>query len=73
MVIMFLGVVLVFLAAIRDPKGRTWLDYLWRFIIEQWSGTVFSSILIFIVVIVAIMYITRGPSKEDIKKKEESG
>ena len=76
MVIMFIGVVLVFLAAIRDPKGRTWLDYLWRFIIEQWSGTVFSSILIFIVVIVAILYITRGPKPEDTedsKKKERSG
>lgn len=69
MILMFLGVVLVFLGAIRDSAGRPWLDYLWMFIIEQWSGTIFSSILIFIVVIAAIVWVTSSP-RHEVKKKE---
>ncbi|MBS3152958.1 hypothetical protein J4426_00110 [Candidatus Woesearchaeota archaeon] len=61
MIAMFIGVVLVFLAAIRDSSGRTWLDYAWTFMIEQWSGTIFSSLLIFIVIILAIIYVTGSP------------
>lgn len=71
-IIMFIGVILIFLNAIyMDVAGESVsvLEYGIDWIIDNWSGTVFGSIIILIVIVVAILYITStksgGGKKED--------
>ena len=66
-IIMFIGVVLIFLNAIYiDLAGQevSVLEYGIDWIIKNWSGTVFGSIVVLIVVVIAIMFITRGTKTE---------
>ncbi len=67
--VMFLGVVLVFLDAIPTDSGKSWLDFVWDFVLTQWSGAVFSSIIIFLVILGAIAYVTNSPSSGKENKK----
>ena len=57
LVALFLAVILIFLAAIELDSGQSVLDYIIGFILTEWSGAVFGSIIIFIVVILAIWFI----------------
>ena len=62
MVIMFLGIVLVFLHALG------WLQVIYWYLSNQFDSVVVSSIVLVIIVVVAIIYITGGFTK---KKTEE--
>lgn len=69
-IIMFIGVILIFLNAIyMTTAGEevSVLEYIIGWVINNWSGTIFGSIVVLIVVVIAIMAITRGsnPKKED--------
>jgi len=69
-VIMFIGVILIFLNAIYLNIGGeevSILEYAIDWIIDNWSGTIFGSIVVLIVVILAIALITRTKTEE---KKE---
>ena len=66
-IIMFIGVILIFLNAIYiDLAGQevSVLEYGIDWIIKNWSGTIFGSIVVLIVVVIAIMFITRGTKTE---------
>ena len=70
-IIMFIGVILIFLNAIYMNKAGeevSILEYGISWIIDNWSGTIFGSIIVLIVVVVAISFITSnksGNKKED--------
>lgn len=71
-VIMFLGVILIFLNSIYIGDSEdTWLSYAWNYVMSYWSGTVVSSIIMVIVIIGAILYATgtfgKGAKKEEKK------
>ena len=63
LLLIFSGVVLIFLAAMDLESGQSVLDYIIEFILTQWSGAVFGSIVILIVVILAIWFIVGGGEK----------
>jgi hypothetical protein len=72
-VIMFIGVILIFLNAIYTTINgveMSILEYIINWIIQNWSGTIFGSIIILVIVIVAIYGITRGnnPAKNKGEK-----
>lgn len=58
MILIFLGVVMIFLGAIRTKEGKSWLEWTFNWIVEQWQGPVFASIIIFILAIVTIIWLT---------------
>lgn len=70
-IIMFVLVILIFLNAIYTDKAGeevSVLEYGIDWIIDNWSGTIFGSIIILVVVIIAISSVTRTnkpPKMED--------
>ena len=70
MAIMFIGIVLIFLNAIKDPNGVTWLDRFWNFVSRGQGGDSVGAIILLILFILFIAYIAREPGKAD---KEEHG
>lgn len=63
MVIMFIGIILVFLHALG------WLQVIYNYLFFQFNSVVVSSIVLVIIVVVAIVFITGGFDKK--KKGEE--
>ena len=72
-VILFLGVVMIFLGAIRNKAGKSWLELTFNWIVEQWQGPVFASIIIFILAIVTIVWLTTGKGGSNGKNEGSSG
>ena len=73
-IIMFIGVILIFLNAIyMNIAGEevSVLEYVIDWIIDNWSGTVFGAIIILIVVIVTIGLIIKTPKPPKDKREEK--
>src|SRR3989338_4169033 len=68
MILIFIGVVLIFLGAIRSADGKSWLEWTFNWIVEQWQGPVFASIIIFILAIATIIWLTssKGESRTPV-------
>ena len=72
MVIMFVGIVFVFLAGIKTRAGESWLDVFWRWLTSFWTSTAVASIILMIVVVIFIYFIvTGGPKREEEEKEKE--
>lgn len=67
MVIMFVGIIFIFLHAIKTEDGTPWLIYLWELVAGSWSTNIVSSIILLIIIIVFMIYLTSSPKP----KKEE--
>lgn len=67
-ILMFIGVILIFLNSIYDAQGNSWLEIVLFFIITEWTGAVFTSILFLIIVILAMWFVMK-----EKKEKKESG
>jgi hypothetical protein len=67
--IMFIGIILVFLNAIRTSSGESWLSAFWGFIVSNWRTEWVASI-IFIVIIVLFMWYIVKDKKPTSDKKE---
>ncbi len=70
MVIMFIGIVAIFLYSIPTESGEPFLTWIMDFVIENYSTTAVSSIIMMIVVIGFMLYIIREPSKGGAEKTE---
>ncbi|HLC62700.1 MAG TPA: hypothetical protein VJJ21_00100 [Candidatus Nanoarchaeia archaeon] len=67
-----IGVLLIFLGAIRNEDGKSWLEWVFNWIIEQWQGPIFASLLIFILAIATIVWLTKaGGDKTTAKRPGE--
>ena len=67
-ILMFVGVILIFLNSIYDAQGNSWLEIVLFFIITEWSGAVFTSILFLIIMVLAMWFVMK-----EKKEKKESG
>ncbi|MEM4242484.1 MAG: hypothetical protein QXM31_01120 [Candidatus Woesearchaeota archaeon] len=70
MVIMFIGIVIVFLDAIRDESGRSWLDAFWEYVSQFWTSAAVASIILIIFLIVFVYWMAKGGEKEEEKKSK---
>lgn len=66
MILLFIAVMLIFLANIRLDNGDSWLEYSLNYVSVYWSGAVVGSIILVVIFIAAIMWVTVG---EKEKKK----
>lgn len=71
LVIMFVGMLVIFLNAIKNAAGQTWLDYTFDYLYANWSSNVVASLILIILVILFIGYLTRGPKEEKPKEKKD--
>ncbi len=71
MVIMFIGIVLIFLHAIRTENNKSWLEWFWSYLTDNWSSNLAGSIILIIVIVLFMLYIVKGegtsskPTKSD--------
>jgi len=70
MLIMFIGIVGIFLNAIKTENGQTWLSWIMDFMSTKWN-TEWVASLILIGVIIGFMYYVMGGSGPKKEKKEE--
>ncbi len=69
MVIIFIGVVLVFMSSVKTAEGNSWLSYLIEYLRGNFGSTGFSALILIIVIIVVMLYVTKDAAPA--KKKEE--
>ena len=69
--VILLGVLFIFLGAIRNDGGKSWLEIAFNWIAQQWQGPVFTSIIIVIIAVVAIAWLTRGGSTGNSGKNND--
>jgi len=70
--VILIGVTLIFLGAIRNDSGESWLEIGFNWIAQQWQGPVFTSAIIVIIAVVAIFWLTKsGGEKPPEKDKNE--
>ena len=65
MIIMFLGIVLIFLNALG------WLQLIYEYLFFKFNTIVVSSIVLVIVIVVFIMYVTKDPKSKGGESKSE--
>lgn len=61
MIIMFIGIIIIFLDAIRTESGVSWLDKLFSYLGQFWTSTAVASIILIIFFIVFIWAMVREP------------
>ena len=71
-IIMFIGLVGIFLNALTRSNGDTWLDTGWDFLVNHWSSKAIASIILLIVIILFMWFVTKEP-KKDTKKEGTAG
>ncbi|MFW5746068.1 MAG: hypothetical protein ACOCWQ_00780 [Nanoarchaeota archaeon] len=72
MIFMLIGIILIFLNAIKTKTGVSWLEWAWDYMVQHWNGAVVGSIIFLIIIIAGIIWITRSPS-ESSKSSESNG
>ncbi len=70
MVIMFIGILAIFLYAIPTSSGDPFLTWLMEFIARNYSTTALSSIILMIVVVGFMLYVIREPQSAKKEAKE---
>ncbi len=64
MVIMFIGVVLIFLQSIKTDDGLGYLEYLWLIVVNNfYGGPVVDAVILLIVIVAFMFFITKEPGK----------
>lgn len=69
MIIMFIGIVLIFLSAIETDKGESWLDVSWDWLSGDNTSNAVGSVILLIIIILFMVYIVKEPKKEASKEK----
>lgn len=64
--IMFFGVALIFLYAIKLDSGVSWLEYAYNYVMNNWGGSIVSSFILLAIIVGAIFFIIH--SKDEAKK-----
>ena len=70
MVIMFIGIVLIFLNAIHVEDGRTWWEYFWGFMVNNWQADAVASVILLIIIVLLMYFITKSPTQKKSKGKD---
>jgi len=71
MVIMFVGIVGIFLNAIKTEEGQSWLSFIMEFISTKWNTDWVASLILIGVIIGFMAYVMGGNGPKKEKKKEE--
>jgi hypothetical protein len=68
MIIMFIGIILIFMSAIKNEEGDSWLDITWNYLSKNGQGgNAVGSVILLIVLVLFMFYIVRSPDKNDKK------
>jgi hypothetical membrane protein len=71
MFIMFIGIVIIFLNAIKVSSGDSWLEVFWDYVSGGRTSNAIGSIILIIVIVLFMVYIVKEPKKEVTEPKTE--
>ena len=69
MVIMFVGIVLVFLEAIKLKSGQPFLEWLLQYVGNNFSSNGVASLILLLVVVLLVWFITHDTKGKEVKKE----
>jgi hypothetical protein len=72
MIIMFLGIVAIFLMAIKRPDGTPWLEFLFSFLVQNFSSTAVGSLILIILVVFFMWWIAYYQPRAERPKPAEN-
>lgn len=61
MVLMFIGIALIFLHAVRTDDGESWLEWFWDYLEDHWETNFVASLIFIVLVVLFMWYIVREP------------
>ena len=67
---MFIGLVLIFLSAIKTDANDSWLEVFWTFLSNNWQAGWTAAVILLIIIVLFITFITWTPSHKETKKEE---
>ena len=72
MIIMFVGILLIFMNAVKTEDGDSWLDVFWNFLSQEGGGgNAVGSIVLIVIIILFMVYIVKdNRSGGSVEKKE---
>jgi len=63
MFVMFIGIVLIFLGAIENKDGDSWLDVFWNYLSNNGQGgDAIGSVILLVLLVLLIIYVIKSPS-----------
>ncbi len=68
MFIMFIGIVLIFLGAIKNASGQSWLDIFWDYVSQGQGGDAVGSIILLIIIVLLVWFVIRTPGGSEPAK-----
>ena len=71
MIVMFIGIVLIFMNAIKTDAGVSWLALVINYLRYSFGSTAVSSLVLIIVVLLFMMYVVKDPKPSKSKKQED--
>jgi len=63
MFIMFIGIVAIFLYAIKTEDGTPWLEWFFSYVVNNFSSSAVASIILIALLVGAMIFIVRDPKK----------
>lgn len=71
MVIMFVGLLIIFLQAIPTKSGQPWLEWFLQYLGTHWSSTGVASIILIIGLVIFVWWVQKPPGEsKKVEKKE---
>jgi hypothetical protein len=69
LIMMFIGVIVIFMNALTVDDGRTWWDYSIDYLDAHWDSTAVASIALIIAIVAFVWFMTKSPSEKGAEKK----
>jgi hypothetical protein len=69
MIIMFVGIIAIFLEAIKTEDGTPWLEYIFTYVVGNFTSTAVASIILVLVMVFFMWFIVREPRAHADKKE----
>ncbi len=67
-ILMLVGIIAIFMNALKTDSGETWLDYSLNYLSANWSSNAVASIILIILVVLFIKYLSSPGDKKEEKK-----
>ncbi|MDP7180711.1 MAG: hypothetical protein QF824_05575 [Candidatus Woesearchaeota archaeon] len=71
MFIMFIGIVIIFLNAIKTPAGDTWLQTFWDVVSGGKTSNAIGSVILILIIVFFMMFVMKEPGKGEKKESEK--
>jgi hypothetical protein len=69
--LMFAGILIIFLHAIKTKNGTPWLYYAWGFLLNNYTNAAFGAAVLTLLIVLLMGYITKTPEEKSSAKEEE--